>query len=220
MKYIKTFGKERTGTRYLRFMVEKNFQDVDVLAFTLGNKHGAPLSFEDMAIGKWHRPKVDVKRVSKICNDIIKNGYKIHPIILIKNPYSWYLSIKSVNPERFVAKYSFNAYNKLYREYKDFDNNYKDPFVKPIYVKYEDFIRDERKMLKYIAGVFDIKVNDDIKIINKYYGNSNTKAKSFTENRRKFYLSDDFGLDMKELKEITSLVDWDLMKFYGYNPKI
>jgi len=39
MRYFKQYGCKRTGTNYLKALLERNFSDVMVLMHTLGGKH-------------------------------------------------------------------------------------------------------------------------------------------------------------------------------------
>lgn len=47
MRYFKQYGAQRTGTNYLRALLEKNFADITVLMHTLGGKHGCPVDLQE-----------------------------------------------------------------------------------------------------------------------------------------------------------------------------
>jgi hypothetical protein len=45
-RFLKQYGERRSGTNYLRFLVQANFDDVTVLMHVLGDKHRAPSPFD------------------------------------------------------------------------------------------------------------------------------------------------------------------------------
>ena len=46
--FLKQYGAQRTGTNYLRILLQKNYSDVCVLMHVLGDKHSPPAPFEDL----------------------------------------------------------------------------------------------------------------------------------------------------------------------------
>jgi len=43
---VKQYGEIRTGTNYLRALIQRNYHDVHVLSYILGNKHSPPVPFD------------------------------------------------------------------------------------------------------------------------------------------------------------------------------
>lgn len=48
MQYFKQYGAKRTGTNFLRALLEVNFEDAGVLMHVLGNKHAPPVDLESL----------------------------------------------------------------------------------------------------------------------------------------------------------------------------
>ena len=45
---VKQYGEIRTGTNYLRALIQRNYPDVHVLSYILGNKHSPPVPFDSI----------------------------------------------------------------------------------------------------------------------------------------------------------------------------
>lgn len=192
MLKIKQYGIERSGTNYLRQLLEDNVIDVIVYVNKLGWKHGA------------------VK-----CKDSnITKKDNIHPIIIIKNPYSWYQSIKNYRKKKpFDFKREFKRYNKLYSLYKDLYENGHDVYTEAYILKYEDLLKNPKKELIKIVNALGGELKSNF--INPTKVNM---SKKFTKDRKNFYLDGgNFGLPSNIIKDITEIIDWQLMKFYGYH---
>ncbi len=119
MLYFKQYGCKRTGTNYLRALLERNFSDIIVLMHTLGGKHEQPVDlikflndYPDDPVGfvamatqahpaESTRP-FDAEQIEFIRNnavgiaDAVLNN-RIHYLVAIKNPYSWINSNKDPN---------------------------------------------------------------------------------------------------------------------------
>jgi len=116
MLYIKQYGCKRTGTNYLRALLERNFSDIIVLMHTLGGKHEHPVDLvkflndypndpiEFVAMATQAHPAESTepfddeqmefirKNAAGIADAVLNN--RIHYLIAIKNPYSWINSNK------------------------------------------------------------------------------------------------------------------------------
>jgi hypothetical protein len=208
MHYVKIFGKQRTGTTYTIRLVRENFLDTAGFNNEFGHKHNTPLSPDKLEeFLKKH------KKHRESWKDI-KEGNYIHPLIIIKNPYSWYWSIKKWHAKKFDFTTNYKIYNHLYTQYKDFYENGRPYFFKPYILRYEDLIKDPRAKMTEIAAYFEIEIRTDFINPTKVH-----QSAEFTEKRKKFYLENTtFDLNKKQIKAITAAIDWELMKFYGYEP--
>jgi len=119
MRYIKQYGCKRTGTNYLRALLERNFSDVVVLMHTLGGKHEYPVDLKELlndyandpiafvAMATQAHPAETTRPFNEQQTEFIKNNAasiydavlnnKIHYLISIKNPYAWINSNKDPN---------------------------------------------------------------------------------------------------------------------------
>jgi len=118
MRYFKQYGCKRTGTNYLRALLQRNFADVNVLMHTLGGKHEAPVDLKSLlndyqddpisfvALATQAHPAettrpFDNEQLTFIKNnavalaDAVANN-QIHYLISIKNPYAWINSNKDI----------------------------------------------------------------------------------------------------------------------------
>ena len=83
-------------------------------------------------------------------------------------------------------------------------------------MRYEDTLRNTEAVITNISKQTGIPMKGKIFTIPTKVSQSD----EFTEKRRKFYLSNgNFGLSNELIKQITDVVDWKLMEFYGYKPK-
>jgi len=204
MKYIKIFGIQRTGTNYIQQLAQKNFINVNAYDNHMGWKHGPPLAPETIQ-KKW--PKIDIEALRG----------NVHPIIMIKNPYSWQQSIKIWSNKKYNFNKVYKRYNYLYEVYRDFHLSGSDFWAKSYVLKYEDLLIDPEKIVNEIRNMVGCEITDK-------FVNPNTvphqQNKKFTEKRKMFYLgTDNFGLSDNLIKAITNIIDWNVIEFYGYRRK-
>lgn len=204
--FVKVFGIQRTGTNYLARLINKNLiiDDTPVLLEDPGWKHG-PIQ---------RNPDIDKEKKFKSNNKAV---------ILIKNPYTWYTSIqKWIKPGRgrpydgFKAnnvEYVFRKFNVLYNEHRKFllGDNDDTVYTDSILIRYEDLLIDPPMELSRISEkfgyVFKHKFTDLTKV---------AQSGKFTDSMRKYYIAQRPLYDNKTIELVTSVVDWELMKFYGY----
>lgn len=213
MKLVKLFGARRTGTTWSREIFKANFEDVVVCNHELGSKHRAPKNLE--SIKKWSSKKSSTWQL--YVKEVEENKRKIYPYVIIKNPYSWYLSLKEFRKSRFDIK-EVKGYSHFYcrmRELEDKPEKYDNIYTKPYFIRYEDLLSDTNGRVCDVANTFSIKLkNNNIIIPNKV-----ELSKAFTPARKDFYLQKgNFGLSNGVIKELTCMIDWELMAFYGYKP--
>jgi hypothetical protein len=216
-KYIKIYGDRRTGTNFIQQLCRQNFNNVDVFDNQFGWKHGPPKNKEEMF--KWISK--NTKRRSnygKIFDEFLQGGNKLYPCVIIKNPYSWYLSIKNYIGKMANRKFNlaklYKRYNMIYSSYKEmYEGKYgNELYSQTVVVKYEDLLVNAEQKINEIAEMLGLKIKTPFVVPNKVY-----MSDKFTDNKKKFYLSGGaFGLSDTVVQKINNLMDWDLMKFYGY----
>jgi len=231
IKYFQIFGIQRSSTTFLTRIVGDNSLDTFVSA---DSKHMEPKSYEFIKTNlknsltkDWLKKNEELKKKIRLrLHDIFTLGKPIHPIVIIKNPYSWFLSVERWDKlenrwKETNFKKWFMRFNKNYEAWKDLLENPRTPFGKGTFCTYENLLRAPHDFLYTLRNDFGMKLKDEI-IIRDRMASAGSKdpVKYFTEERKQFYLQDgDFGLSKKLIKQITGLVDWELMKFYGYKPK-
>ncbi|MGF7081403.1 hypothetical protein [Mucilaginibacter sp. UYCu711] len=116
MRYFKQYGCKRTGTNYLRALLERNFSDIIVLMHTLGGKHDHPVDLKKflydypndpvgfVAMSTQAYPAETTHPFDPQQKEFIKNNAvaifnaisknQIHYLVSIKNPYAWINSNK------------------------------------------------------------------------------------------------------------------------------
>lgn len=112
---FKQYGERRTGTNYLRFLMEQNFSDALVLMHVLGDKHSPPAavqlpddpspaeSFEWVRAMTFERPALTTREgdpeqeahLRSIASEIRAafRSQRFGYLISIKNPYAWGVSV-------------------------------------------------------------------------------------------------------------------------------
>jgi hypothetical protein len=116
--FLKQYGERRTGTNYLRTLIQSNYSDVVPLMHVLGDKHSPPVPFDrlwsearsqpDPAFAfalsaTLHAPaestepgdsrqRDEVRRVAAPLAEAYANG-SLGFIISIKDPYAWAVSV-------------------------------------------------------------------------------------------------------------------------------
>lgn len=204
---IKVIGIQRTGTNYLAHLMGNNIIPAQHPTRNIGTdpawKH-APVS--RLASG-------EAKTLRDTAN------HKL--VIIIKNPYTWYTSITDYLKDTGHRNYDglggyspeivFKRYNSLYEDHRSFllGNNKDTYFNDGILVRYEDLILSPQTEIKQIAEKFGASLRDEFKDLAIV-----PMSTKFTEARRSYYLAQKPTYSQSIVDEF---VDWELMKFYGYN---
>ncbi len=229
-KYFQIFGIQRTSTTYTTKIVTVNTENTYVLT----NKKHMPVDIEvyskttlekRLETARKNKHENLCEHILELINDVCKSKVKIYPLVVIKNPYSWYQSISwwtKNNNKNFDIKDWYGRFNRLYSEWKELLENPHSVFGKGMVVGYENLLRSPSDFLFTLRNDYGIKLKNGI-IIPKHMASQKKdcdRDKFFSEKRKQFYLQKgDFGLSKKLIKQITELVNWDLMKFYGYESK-
>jgi hypothetical protein len=218
--FVKIYGKRRVGTNFIYELINQNCINTRCFDNQFGDKHGVPKRNVSAFLNKVNAKHPEVIDYFREVYKHINKNQSLHSIVIIKNPYSWYYSIKNFIERKstrppFEFKFHYDRYNMLYTEFKKFWHDpklYGDHFGKVAIIKYEDLLRKPEKHVRSICSKFEIPVQDKF-VVPNHVGMS---AK-FTPERHKFYLRNDhFDLPKKIIKDINNIIDWDLMKFYGY----
>lgn len=203
--HIKVFGIQRTGTNYMYYL----FSNIDFTGIDKFPKLDN--------VNKWKHDIVEkLTNIDKtICNNANNKA-----IIMIKNPYTWFTSIKNwikLTPHDWrwgddTIEQVFKRYDYLYRNHRDFLLDTKNTIYNDsILIRYEDLIIDSKYEIQRMVNKFNLSLNPIF--------NSTTKvemSKEFTEERRKYYIEQKPTYDNDSIKRVTKAVDWELMEFYGY----
>jgi hypothetical protein len=171
MVYFKQYGAERTGTNYLKRLIELNFKDVEVFASILGWKHGMYQTRNNERCKcpsheEWVNEKtkegitysVDNHKIKHSPSTLLEVCKQLNYLISIKSPYSFVLSFKKfrrpkkkwsdVNPKQWTVSY-FNRY-KMWLD------------LESTIVSYEDLIADYTSTLDHLCDKFNLtKKNEE-----------------------------------------------------------
>lgn len=213
--FFKQFGAERTGTNYIRQLMLENIKDVVIFENIWGWKHGEPFTHQE--IKDWYAKEINdpIDRLGRI----ITPEDKVHPLVIVKNPYTWLNSIVDYRKREsrsidLAAEYK--KFNTIYRAYKDIiEAGGNDIFSTGYAVQYENLLIDSEKEIHKIVNVFGLELKD-------YYIEPRHVKMSglFDKVKKNFYLKGPDRLNPKLAKIVNALVDWDLMSFYGYTRRV
>lgn len=222
------YGMQRTGSNYVEELVKKNFTDVSFLRneysralpthkhFRLyEEKHLIPQN-KYMNSFKYDSHAQFDDHVSEIVNK--KN---INYLVVVKNPYSWYLSYKR-HAKKFKYNYYKNSvcphfileYNAFYSKWLEFSEEVRDRIM---IVRYEDVIHDFEHCMDRIKQSFGLNA------ANSEYLNIKRAPMSRHFNvKRLIYYKTNAYMDMigsKELNVINNLLDKGVLGKFGYELK-
>lgn len=214
MKCIKVFGTEVSGTKFLIDLLRLNVSGARILNHEMGYKHGIPLNVKE--IQQWFktekRPDQELVRMMRA---IGRDELHPFPVIIIKNPYLWYKMLSNYRGgKNFNFDREFEIYNSAYNVYKDLiENNqerYGGLYSKGLYIKYEDVLKQPAAEISKISTHCGLRMNLDKDFV---------VPEHINEREKKFYLAGPaWKIDEIKLINIQTRVDWNLMKYYGYEP--
>lgn len=225
IEYIKIFGLQRSGTNYLSYLINENFNDVHALVNLGGWKHG-------FYAVPW----------------IL--GQEAHVLGIIKNPYAWLVSIynywgrdrvRNVGPDiRGVKFENFIKNRVIFEKQKDIPYVYRS--ANPIQhwnnmnfhwssirlnekklciVKYETLLCNLETTVYDIKNALSLELkNESIITSDKKFIPSGEQIKTNNESfDKEYYLNDSFlSYYTPELIEfVNKELDLDVMVHYKYN---
>lgn len=218
--FVKIYGCRRTGTNFIQQLVKLNCPDTACYDNQFGNKHDSPVRDLSKFMKKTTvKYKKHVDYYKEVRTRIMKYR-NLHSIIIIKNPYSWYSSIKNYIRKRrkfddqmFVTVY--NQYKDIYTACRDFYPNptvFGEWYGKAVIVKYEDLLTDTKTAMLSICDHFGLPLQENLIVPSKIH-----MSAKFTNVQKQFYLREDnFDLSIKKIQTINKIIDHDLTEFYGY----
>jgi hypothetical protein len=207
MKQLKVYGERNSGTIYLEWLLRKNFE-IEIL--------------ETPETGWKHRIAPSQEEIAVLEKDI-------HFVCLVKNPYSWLISmhkrpymheeLKKLSFSDFL-KYSYGDYrnpivmwnlkNKSYLEMGNYTNQH-------IIVKYETLLQNISIPLSDVALKFNITPPPLFKNIKSLLTNSHgiSSRKFHTDH----YLEEKWkhSLSTKHIELINQFLDKELMDKFNYS---
>jgi|10_taG_2_1085330.scaffolds.fasta_scaffold80598_1 hypothetical protein len=230
MEIIKQYGLERTGTNYIKALLEYNLEDSRVLSNMFGLKHEKYIKPNLVT----YNPNTDKNVITDIPPGqiaAIKNKFinkEIYYVIIIKNPYSWVISYNNC---QWIAanngplnKDKINRYIKRWNTVnKDWiDNILKPNTDKSFGVFYNDLISQPDVIIKMISEKFNIPISPVFKNINNLMvpGTDVCSSKNISGaifNKKDYYLNEGY---MKEIHPqfieiINNSIDNDIIKYFN-----
>jgi hypothetical protein len=214
-KYIKQYGLERSGTNYIRALIEENIEDVRVLSNLFGHKHKTYTSInyknynhkEDQEV----KTELDDETLNFIKEQFINN--QIYYLITVKEPYSWIVSYhkcywikenSGLLDHNKIIKYS-NIWNETHKNWLEniiYQNK------KFFIVMYEDMLINPNNIVNAISTKFKLKQKQKFVNINNYMKEGadwnykkNIGTKSF--NKKDYYLNKQY---LNEINEFIDLI--------------
>ncbi len=229
MKYIKQYGAQRTGTNYIKWLLQINWPQVSVLTNIFGSKHGPHIEKIDWSGKGWIPKEEGNAELAKSVTPEIRKAYdneEIYYLVIVKDPYGYYWS----NKRQWFTTWSedmlhklINAWNMLYRDWVNLVN--KKP-TRSILIRHEDLLSDLKGTLDKVARKFQLPVLDRYNNTQKPMKPLNDekwdKEKKFHSRRKliepNFYIGRKYLNDLKdeEIRLITEFLDMDLVQKMGY----
>lgn len=156
MIWIKLWGLKRTGTNYVRFLLEKNF-DCRVLSDVLGWKHGLP---QRQPYSDWHAwyPEWRPERPPPQAETALQASRegRVRHLLLVRDPWAWIQSMARYR-ERSLSTWSpgeiahyASWWSAMGGAYLDFCQDQMDALV----FRYESFRESFRNTMALIGDFY------------------------------------------------------------------
>jgi hypothetical protein len=208
MKFIKVYGERNSGTIYLEWLMKNNLEVVIADTFDLGWKHRLAPEEDELS--------------EKLKEEIIF-------ICLVKNPYSWLLSmhtrpyqhevLKNLNFSDFI-RYSYGDYRNPVTMWNAKYNSYLRlaGFVKNfIWIRYEDLLTSPEASVRSIAAKFELQRKDVFRNIHRVVTNSHgIKKVAF---HKDYYTQEAWKkkYNTGQVEHINLYLDPNLMEKFNYS---
>lgn len=161
MRHLKQWGLKRTGTNYLRWLIEANFQDVRVLADVLGWKHGLPTLYPTMNPREWYPEwKPDFIPVTEKELQAIQMALaadRVGHVMLVKDPVGWIDSMARYHKLE-VRQLSAANLNQLVNQWNT--TTYAYTLFPGAILRYEDILTLPTNTLGYLKEHFSLPCQD------------------------------------------------------------
>ena len=244
---VKIFGERNTGTNYLEKLIALNFKDIELIkgvapaslrfvAKYLSNSFGESLIDTYFKINKksfgWKHTSLETWDET-IYDSLIED--KVFIICMVKNPYSYLLSLYK---RPYHLKVKANNFAQFLDE--DFDLRHREGLssqsrVNPIslwnakvksylkardrtslmIIKYEDLLENYISVLKEISKYLNLELRSDYRNYEKPAKKDNTKDFEYF---RSYYIDEIWRskLNSREIEKINGVLDMDLLDAFGY----
>lgn len=226
MNIIKQYGLERSGTNYIKALLEINLEDVRVLSNLYGHKHKKFDITEDKV--QKYNPKKD-KNVKTDLSDqdlkVIKELFinkEINYIVSFKDPFSWVLSCHNYlgkgKPlsDKLIKKY-ITRWNVVNRDWIDKILNNKN--LNSIGVIYDDLLLNPSNVIDKISKSFNLNLKKNFSNIkNKMKKGVDVKGEKNIGKRKfkktDYYLKKEYmnKFNKNQIKLIKSLIDYKVLE--------
>lgn len=208
MKFIKIYGERNSGSIYLEWLVRKNIDAELSDTYDLGWKHRIAPSSDELS--------------DKLKDEVIF-------LCLVKNPYSWLLSmhkrpylhesLKSLSFADFV-RFSFGDYRNPVTMWNAKNSSYFEMgnYVKSFaIVRYEDLLLDSESTMNQIAEKFELKISGSFKNISRVITNSHGIKK--TKFHKEYYVDEIWKKKLRaiHIERINEFLDEKLMQKLNYS---
>jgi len=237
MIYIKQYGAKRSGTNYTRWLLENNFENIQVMSELLGWKHGPHSTKIDWTGKNWvdpshsvadqHQTRLSLMRMVTDDLRIAAEKKQIRYLITVKNPYAWFISYTQRFTQRPEAlgtiKETIELWNQLHKNWIALAKD--NPLT--IIVRYEDLIFDFHKTMVNIEHKLRLKKKDTelgrlfVDSTNKMARRSDANWHMGQTNQRfdaSYYMEEKYmqEFDPALLKIFREILDKDVVRDLGY----
>lgn len=221
--FVKQYGYLRTGTNYLRALLDKNC-DCFVCINHLGSKHKQPMSWEEW-LGN------PDKEVHPDLPGAVRES-KVRVAVIVKDPYGWLDSFllywrrrrnwpSGMRPRpkhRGLPEHEIinriGRFNRLYPIWDEFAKQHMGAIV-----RYEDLLSNFDETFTSLAHTLDVPlVQDPLKnITGRVDPHPNMRRAPF---RAGYFLNREYLDVMSDRNKqlITDLIDWDFFGRWNYGP--
>jgi len=211
--FIQQYGLQRTGTCYLNWLLNNNFENIRVLA---GDKHTRPIDITKIEPQNFDSSHMTHQLTTNMKTQLVKaaESKQLKYVISIKNPYSWIKSWYRYKPNSGSIETVIKTWNKKNNIFLDFyNNNIDNAFI----VLYQDLIINYEDILSQIEQKFNLqKTGDLITNIEKRMTRGYTPGnRNFNKN---YYINREYmnEFNKKQITKIKTLTDKKLLESLGY----
>lgn len=236
--YFKQYGEMRTGTNYLKRLIELNFKNVEVFGSVLGWKHGLYDTQNSLDGTTSHYEWLDKQhnkdgRVYSVDNYPLKHSYdelkqaipRLNYIFSIKCPLAFVVSYKRFRfPNKklhdTVIVNLCNRYNDSYARWKDLYLKHKD---RSLIVSYDALLIDVKHVLFNIENFYNLHKKMKNYVDENNPVNASTDHGLLIDRKKKF--NKEYYLETKYMDELTTdqvdlilkTINQDITDWFSFN---
>lgn len=157
MTYFKQYGLQRTGTNYLRFLIEDNFLDTHVFMSILGWKHSLFNNSQD----RWAKNAEEWIEKFKCSDSYVEDlsckiypNFKINELKDIANSLNYLISIKPLIPWIYSVKNG--------EDYKYWSEMNIEKYTNQYFAQYDLWLNYVKNKNFYFVNHFDLLKNKEL----------------------------------------------------------